>query len=149
MMTKPYQTILVPVDGSENSQRALAQAIYLATQCNAALELIHIINLTTALTLSAYDQGQYALLQEVQDALKEAGKKVLAEASAQIPATLKANITLETGSPGQLIIDYADQCGADLIVMGSRGLGPIKGLFMGSVSNHVIGQAPIPVLIVK
>lgn len=146
---KPYQTILVPVDGSENSQTALSHAIYLATQCNASLELLHVVNLATALSLSVYDQGHYALLEEVQDALKEAGKKVLSEAVDKVPDTLKLNSTMEIGSPGQVIVDYAEKCKADLIVMGSRGLGPVKSLFMGSVSNYIMGQAPIPVLIIK
>lgn len=149
IIIKPYQTILVPVDGSENSQSALAHAIYLAKQCNASLHLLHVVNLAAALSLSGYDQGHYALLKEVQDALKATGKKVLDEAAAKIPPAVKHGTSLEMGAPGQVIIDYADKCKANLIVMGSRGLGPVKGLFMGSVSNHIMRQALIPVLIVK
>jgi len=149
IIIKPYQTILVPVDGSENSQSALAHAIYLAKQCNAALHLLHVVNLAAALSLSGYDQGHYSLLKEVQSALTETGNKVLNEAAAKIPAPVKHSVSLEMGAPGQIIIDCADKCKAHLIVMGSRGLGPVKGLFMGSVSNHVMGQSPIPVLIVK
>ncbi len=144
------KTILVPVDGSENSQRALTYAIYLANQCNASIHLLHVVNLDTALVLTTgQTKGHYSFLKEVKDALKEQGEKILDEAAANIPPAVHHNLTLETGAPGQLILDCAGKYKADVITMGSRGLGLIKGLFMGSVSNHVMGQSPIPVLIVK
>lgn len=144
------KTILVPVDGSENSQSALAYAIYLASQCNASIRLLHAVNLNSALALTAgQTKGHYPFLKEVQDALEEQGKRVLDEAAAKIPSAVHHNLTLETGAPGQLILACAAQYKADVIVMGSRGLGPVKGLFMGSVSNHVMSHSSIPVLIVK
>jgi len=144
------KTILVPVDGSETCQSALAHAIYLANKCNASIHLLHAVNLNSALALTAgQTKGYYPFLKELQDALEEQGKRVLDEAAAKIPPAIHYNLTFEIGVPGQVILDCADKYKADLIIMGSRGLGPIKGLFMGSVSSHVMSQSPRPVLIVK
>ena len=55
---------------------------------------------------------------------------------------------LEETVPGEQIVAYAEDHGCDLIVMGSRGLGALRGI-LGSVSSHVLRQAKVPVLIVK
>ena len=55
----------------------------------------------------------------------------------------------EVGSPGPAVLAVAKKFNADLIVMGSRGLGPLKGLFMGSVSSYVTSHSTCPVLVVK
>jgi nucleotide-binding universal stress UspA family protein len=149
LIIKPYQTILVPLDGSENSQIALAHAIYLAEQCHAAISLLHVVNLSSVFALSPYEQSNYVLMKDVQDSLEEIGKKVLSEAASKIPAVIKTHSSLEFGSPGHIIVETAEKLKADLIVMGSRGLGPVKGLFMGSISNYVTGHSPIPVFIVR
>ena len=55
----------------------------------------------------------------------------------------------EVGSPGPAVLAVAKKYNADLIVMGSRGLGLLKGIFLGSVSSYVTSHATCPVLIVK
>jgi nucleotide-binding universal stress UspA family protein len=149
MSVKPYKTILVPIDGSESSQLALEHAIYLAELCPTTITLVHVVNLAAVPALSPYDQGYYTLFKELQDALEAAGKKIIAEATLKIPEIIKSTSSLEFGSPGHIIIEFAEKYQADLIIMGSRGLGPVKGLLMGSVSNYVSGHATVPVMLVK
>lgn len=62
---------------------------------------------------------------------------------------MKVKCVFEVGSPGPAVLAVAKKYDADLIVMGSRGLGPLKGLFMGSVSSYVTSHSTCPVLIVK
>ena len=81
--------------------------------------------------------------------MEKEGKAVLADFAKNIPDNIEVNSVFEVGSPGPAILSVAKKNNADLIVMGSRGLGPIKGLFMGSVSSYVVTHSTCPVMIVK
>ena len=81
--------------------------------------------------------------------MEETGKKILSEVAEDVPADMKVKCVFEVGSPGPAVLAVAKKYDADLIVMGSRGLGPLKGLFMGSVSSYVTSHSTCPVLIVK
>jgi len=67
----------------------------------------------------------------------------------QIPETVKARTFLEIGLPTETIVDFCQEKDCDLIIMGSRGLGAIKQLFVGSVSNYVLHHAGCPVLVIR
>ncbi|MDF2564158.1 MAG: hypothetical protein K0Q53_553, partial [Massilibacillus sp.] len=67
----------------------------------------------------------------------------------KVPANIKAEGFSETGSPAVVILDVAANENSDLIVMGSRGLGVVKGVLLGSVSQHLVEQAKCPVMVVK
>ncbi|MNR36447.1 Stress response protein NhaX [compost metagenome] len=62
---------------------------------------------------------------------------------------LNATVELLQGSPAEVILAYAKEHGADVIVIGSRGLGGIREFVLGSVSHNVVQSARIPVLVVK
>ena len=66
-----------------------------------------------------------------------------------VPEGVAHETVFEIGSPGPVILGIAEDKGCDLIVMGSRGLGPLKGIFMGSVSSYIVSRGKYPVLIVK
>ena len=66
-----------------------------------------------------------------------------------MPAGIAHEELYEVGSPGPVLLNMAEEQGCDLIVMGSRGLGPLKGIFMGSVSSYMVSRSKCPVLIVK
>ena len=83
------------------------------------------------------------------DAALAAGKEILNDIVKDVPADLKVKSVFEVGSPGPAVLAVAKKYNADLIVMGSRGLGPLKGLFMGSVSSYVTSHSTCPVLVVK
>lgn len=56
-------------------------------------------------------------------------------------------VKLISGKPGEAIIEALKECGADVVVMGSRGLGAIRRTFVGSVSDYVLHHSPVPVII--
>lgn len=145
-----YNKILVPVDGSEHSQKALEHACAISTINGGEIILLHIANIVTA--ISNFDQtpitGGYVSEQLAKD-MEETGRAILEEASKNIPEGIKFNTVFEVGSPGPSVISIAKKYDADLIVMGSRGLGLLKGIFMGSVSSYVASHETCPVLIVK
>jgi nucleotide-binding universal stress UspA family protein len=83
--------------------------------------------------------------------LLDANARHIAEAAAQRLAAqkLRAEICVREGSPGPEIVEAAKDWPAELIVVGSRGLGPIKRLLLGSVANYVVNHAHCSVLVVR
>lgn len=147
---KAYKNIVVPTDGSVNSKRALEHAVLLATSMQASITLVYVANIVSV--ISNFDQIPNAsgyVTEQVALDMEEEGKGVLEEFSKEIPQDVEVKSVFEVGSPGPAVLSVAKKYEADLIVMGSRGLGPLKGLFMGSVSRYVVTHAPCPVLIVK
>ena len=138
-----YKTIVVPVDGSENAKRALEHALSVADRNEAQLIVVHVANIVSAIS------GGYVSEQIAED-MEENGKQILDDIVKEIPSGVKeVKSVFEVGSPGPALLAVAKKYDADLIVMGSRGLGPLKGLFMGSVSSYVTSHSTCPVLIVK
>ena len=138
-----YKTIVVPTDGSENAKRALEHALAVADRNHAELIIVHVANIVSA--ISNFDQtpisGGYVS--------EQIGKEILNDVVKEIPTGVKVKSVFEVGSPGPALLAVAKKYNADLIVMGSRGLGPLKGLFMGSVSSYVTSHSTCPVLIIK
>lgn len=144
-----FRNILVPVDGSENSQRALVYAGYLAELCRASVGVLYVVNLSAALpSLNQLNTGGY-IPDKVLEDVQEEGRAILAEALQQLPAAVAAQSFLQVGSPADIILEFCDAQNFDLVVMGSRGLGVVKSLWLGSVSNYVVAHAPCPVMVVK
>lgn len=140
-----FHSILVPLDGSKPSQRALDQAVYLAELCEANIALLHVMNPNSK--ISSFEQvslGGY-----IPDNIKEDGWAILNEALPQVPNTVKTESFLEIGVPTEFIVDFCQANHYDLIIMGSRGRGAIKQLLLGSVSSYVLYHAPCPVLVVR
>ena len=138
-MTK---NILVPVDGSKNSEDALDKAIELAEACGAKLSFLYVANINQ-LAINA------CLTDAILDSVTKAGDVILERAMDKVPAGVEKEAFSETGSPAVVILDFATSNDMDLIVMGSRGLGVVKGVLLGSVSQYIVEQSKCPVLVVK
>ena len=134
--------ILVPVDGSASSDRAVAQAISIADLCESKLNFLYVANINQ-LAINA------ALSNAILAAVKKAGDVILERAVNMVPSDIKYETFSETGSPAVTILEFEKQIEADLIVMGSRGLGLVKGVLLGSVSQYIVEQSTCPVLVVK
>lgn len=147
---KAYKNIIVPTDGSVNSKRALEHAIVLASSLGASITLVYVANIISV--ISNFDQIPNAsgyVTEQVALDMEEEGKGVLDDFAKEVPEGIDVKTVFEVGSPGPAVLSVAKKYKADLIVMGSRGLGPLKGLFMGSVSSYVVTHSGCPVLIVK
>lgn len=147
---KAYKNIIVPTDGSVNSKRALEHAIVLASSLGASITLVYVANIVSV--ISNFDQIPNAsgyVTEQVALDMEEEGKGVLDDFAKEVPESIDVKTVFEVGSPGPAVLSVAKKYKADLIVMGSRGQGPLKGLFMGSVSSYVVTHSGCPVLIVK
>lgn len=146
-----YKKILVPFDGSEHAKKALRQAIAMAECCDhAKLYIASVCNMVSA--MSNFDQVSIAegcLTTKLTEDLEAQCKEDLAEAEKMVPAGLDYETIYEVGSPGPVLLNMTEEKACDLVVMGSRGLGPLKGIFMGSVSSYLVSRAKCPVFIVK
>lgn len=138
--------ILLAVDGSEGSLNAAKHVARLARE-GLAVEVVvtHVQAplLFIELLLPMNDEKLARLTQEQ-------GRQAVAPACAVLRAGAVAHrVEIASGEPGPRILELAAELGADLIVLGARGLGPVKGLLLGSVSSAVVQLAPIPVTAVK
>lgn len=138
-----YQRIVAAVDGSDNSIRAAKQAITLAETFGGSIWLVHAFPHTS-------DLLGYPEFDRLVSRRKSAGQKVL-NSVIQALGDTRIEITedLLEAPEAEAILAVAASRHADLIVLGTRGLGSIEGLLFGSVSRKVVHHAPCSVLVVK
>jgi nucleotide-binding universal stress UspA family protein len=135
--------LLVPIDGSDHSLRALAHAIKRVASHRKLLQMV-VLNVQPPLP-----QSLFVTPSMIAEYHKRKSKEGLARALRMLHRkALKAEITVRVGEPGETIAKVARQKHCGEIVMGSRGLGSLKGLILGSVTTKVIHAAPVPVTIV-
>lgn len=133
-------TVLVAVDGSDHSGRAVDFAIELASRFQAGLTIVNVVSSVTTVPMA---WGAYAEVEGVYagegDALTRVGDEICSEAEkrAREAGVSFVETRVETGSPAHVIADLAEDIDADVIVMGRRGLGDFGGLLLGSISHKV------------
>lgn len=149
-----FSHILVAVDGSDHASHAARVAGEMAARYDARLTILYIIDEGSLAQLPAaldlYEVIEHVHITEL-DVLKQAGEKIVerAQQAARDAGATNVTASIETGEPGHAIADYAREHNADVIVMGTRGLGDSRALLFGSVSHKVVQLATCPVLLVK
>jgi len=145
-----YKKILVAVDGSETSARALAAALNLARESDARLQPLFVVDVPLLIyDVPGYDPSY------VRNALVEEGKRVLADATALMAASgVKGPARLvETELAGDdiahRILAAAQEFGADVVVMGTHGRHGVQRLMLGSVAERFLRIATCPVLLIS
>jgi len=139
--------ILVPIDFSEHSRRALDEAIGLALKFDAELHLVHCYQLYPVGGIPPYDVVMPATLER---SIREDARDLLAAWGRQADARgAKVVEHLATGAASSCIADLAETLAADLIVMGTHGRTGLQHVLLGSVAERTIRIAPCPVLTVK
>lgn len=138
-------TILVPIDGSAPALRALDHAIAVLKQAGGGdLHLVNVQPPVDSLVTTFVGKA------EVGDYHREEGMKALKPADERCRAAgFTPKLHIGVGKAGAVIAGFAKSLGAGQIVMGARGLGGAAGMFLGSVSRDVIGEAQVPVTVVK
>ena len=120
--------ILVPVDGSVNGCKAVDEAIFFAQKCNADLDFVYVASNINK------DIPSHIVFDRIWE---------------KVPQDLKAAKHVETGNIAKAILKVAAAEKSDMIIMGSRGLGLFKGALIGSVSQKVVEESKIPVMVIK
>jgi nucleotide-binding universal stress UspA family protein len=145
--------ILLATDGSEEATLAAKAATDIANLSGSELHVAHVEQYPPYL-LAEYGTYAYIDGQMLQTALEEVESKARKTLDEQVGNIEGAGGTvtrsyLRRGRPDRVIVDLAEEIGAGLIVMGSRGLGGIRGALMGSVSGSVVRHAHCPVLVAR
>ena len=144
-----YSKILVPVDGSEGSWRALEQAVAIGEKFEANLIVVTVIQPYNNASLLSVPLDSKTI-SDGNSELEKVGDKVLQMAAERlISYKYKVDYCVEVGHPSERILALAKKVKAEAIVLGSRGLSGIAEFFLGSVSSKVSQYADVPVLIVK
>ncbi|HEX9770312.1 MAG TPA: universal stress protein [Kiloniellales bacterium] len=172
-----FKNILVPMDGSDPSSNALDLAVDLAKFCGSRLSLVHVINRSASIESLREVAERHRFLDRVEEdlsnpdiivpvatpatgvpiivvpdaVLAKFGDLLLETSAAKVRSRGLDNVVtaLLDGDPADEILRYAEPNGIDLIATGSRGLGGLKSLFLGSVSHKLVENAKCPCLVVK
>jgi len=147
-----FQNIIVALDGSKHSKRAAHVAIDLAKRYGSKLQFITVTKKPPRLSDELQRYMDIEHLKGTTDVLvTNVAKNILAEAEED--ARSKGLETVKTiaksGPVARTIVDVAKRQKADLIVMGSRGLGTVEGFLLGSVSHKVVSLADCNVMTVR
>ncbi len=140
-----FTNILVPVDGSDNSYRALDAALLLSEKLSSNITVIHVMEQFPITHI-----GSEKLLSELLEAYKKENQDILSKCSeiaTQKRLTIKS--LLLQGNPASVILDYSKKEKFDLLIMGTRGLGKFKELILGSVSGKIVHHSPCAVMLIR
>jgi len=140
-----FTNLLVPVDGSDNSYRALDSALLLSEKLGSNITVIHVMEEVPITHI-----GSEKMLNELLEAYKKENQDILLKCS---EIANQKGLTVKTflieGNPASAILDYNKKEKFDLVIMGSRGLGKFKELILGSVSSKIVHHSPCAVLLIR
>lgn len=152
-----FKVILLAIDGSKHSAAPIHAAAELAKAFHSEVVVVHARQVVPSpvpvgitpigIVISGAADEMAAVAQDLEAAARRVVDHVLAEVANR---DVKARGEVVSGrSTAKSILDAAQDCGADLIVIGSRGLSDLSGLLLGSVAHQVVQHAHCPVLVVR
>jgi nucleotide-binding universal stress UspA family protein len=141
-----FRRVLVPLDGSATAEAALDEAIVLARQLGATLDLVQVVPLPWAVYGPAVEVW---VRDDIDGLLAQGADDYLAQVQQRIPETVATERHVLRGAPGPSILDHAERTNADLIVMGTHGRSGVSRLILGSVADQVVRAGKSPVLLVR
>lgn len=139
------KSILVAVDGSEHSEKAVRYACAMGPSLGAEIVLLHVVPMVVSATpyQDTISDQPFLSLQKVGEDILEKAKKLANRNGCEVIDMISH------GDPAAQIIDVATERKTDFIIIGSRGVSGIKRLFTGSISDKVSKHAACPVMIVR
>ena len=160
MHIPPIKKILYATDLSENARYAFGYAVSLANQYDARITILHVLEelSPTALWMvgdiigekrwsTLKDEKQDTVIKTLQSRLEEFCQKIAGDVP-NCPFVVEETL-VKTGHPVDRIIELADAGDFDMLVMGSRGLGMLADVMLGSTSRRVLRRCKIPALVIR
>ncbi len=142
-----YKKILVPIDGSDHSLKALQVAKELGEKFHSEIYILSVIQEITRIDPVP---ASYAVVDVIPEGAVDITTEILEKAEMSIrPYDNKIHVEYKIGKPAEEILKYANDKDISLIIIGNRGLGAFSRTFLGSVSNKVINNTKRPVLLIK
>lgn len=150
-MANTPKNILIPVDFSDHSRRALDYGVALAERVGGQATALHV--LPPAFEYIPLEQavwGATVTANQIRERVTENAQKEFAKFMENLPETVRSRVTQEmlSGEPSETVLDRAEQGNFDLIVVGSHGRRGVARWVMGSVAERIVRHARCPVLVV-
>jgi nucleotide-binding universal stress UspA family protein len=149
---RPVERAVVAIDGSENAQRALEAAVDMAKRLKLELRIAHVA-FVPGLLWSMGMPGSLIPADKIEGDAESSGRQLVSKAVKFATeggvANPKGEMVTKLTSPAQGLVELAEQGDADVIVVGTRGMGGFKKMLLGSVANSVLHYAHCSVLVVK
>lgn len=140
------KSILVPVDGSESATRAVKAAVKAMDQVDGAV--LHIV--TVHPPIVSGNVTRFFSAEAIQDYYDDEGRNALRPAKTLLDESgVPYQEKVLVGPVAQTIAEYAKKNQCDVIIMGTRGLGTVSGLLLGSITTKVLSLVDIPVMLIK
>jgi nucleotide-binding universal stress UspA family protein len=144
-----YKSIVVGTDGSGTATEAVRHAAQLAQLSGATLHVVHAFQAISPLAAIGPDAGAAALGAGVREAAEQEAKELVGRAKQQASAAgAEVQTHIRPGDPATVLLETAEEEGADLIVVGNKGMSGVKRFVLGSVPNSVSHHCPCNLLIV-
>jgi nucleotide-binding universal stress UspA family protein len=141
-----YKVIVVGTDGSDRAAVAVREAAALAKLTGGALHIVHVMRLVS-LANAAY--GDPSAITTANADARQSGDEICARVLAEVESQgVSAQVHNVDGDPADMVMKVAEATGADLVVIGNRGMTGVKRLVLGSVPNKVSHHCPCSLLIV-
>jgi nucleotide-binding universal stress UspA family protein len=138
-----FERVLLAVDGSEHSERAIAMAIDIAGKSHGEIVVVHVrehvVNRGGSWDVETPEDAE-AILERAGEEIARAGVEVRKQSCRSL---------VGAGYVAESIVDVAEAAGSDLIVMGSRGISDLRGLLLGSVTHKVLHLSTKPLLLAR
>ena len=148
MANETIRIILVPTDFSEGADRALGWARALARTFRAEIVVLHVVDLGVSwLPVGGLGAVPTPVPHDFAERFTKTAQAALDAVAGDAPEVTKR--LLHHGHPREVILDVARDVHADAVVMGTHGRRGVSQLFIGSVAEHIVRHAPVPVLTVR
>jgi nucleotide-binding universal stress UspA family protein len=139
--------LLIPVDGSDYSLKAVDYAASRARESKSPIE-VHLLNVQ--MQIASVNVKLFVSAESLESYYRDEGNRALEASLARAKnAGFKVTPHIGVGEPAKIIMDYANEKKADEIVMGSHGRGALSGAVLGSVAQKVVHLSSVPVVLVK
>ena len=136
--------ILVAIDGSEHSRRAVDYAARRAKDVPCKIDLLHVEK-----PVMAWEVGPVSSSETVLDGREAESREVLGAGAGQFDQTTEVEKHAVSGEPAATILEQATKLGVDEIIIGSRGMRPFGATLLGSVAYKVVHEAKVAVVVVR
>ena len=152
-----FSKILVPLDGSEHSLKALEEAVQIAKKFSGNVTLIHVYSVQPIMMPEPSTMGSLSIpiitgaeVSMMIEATKKLGNKILDDGEQSVKTSgIRIEKILVEGHAVEEIVKVANQGNFDLMVIGARGVSHMREMLLGSVTDGVIHHARCPVLVMK
>jgi len=141
----PYDTVVIPTDGSQPALRAAREGFELADALGADVYIVSVADSSLA-TGVGYSGDSASVRKRLREKARQRAESLGEEAAKR---GIDATVVVREGIPAKQIVDYAEEVGADIIVIGTSGRGGVARAVMGSVADKVVRTSPVPVVTVR